>query len=291
MSASSGRKEEAGTSKPTGNVDVFLDEYSRDDVIAKYLNGTAGTGIAYALTHVYGRVYLDVIRELIAERPRQHKFRVLEYGCGGGMNLLKLIELFRQQGAEIGTAIGADFSPPMIEAARREATRHLSRDWGRRLRFAVASNERLVEDLAGSLGCSAGDIQGTFDLVVGVNTFRYCHRLQKERDCARDIWELLAPGGYSVMIDMNRRFPVFRSKLTEMFSRRPKEESYLPSLEEYARPFSLAGFVIRERRNFCWVPHSAGPGLVALCRTVAPVLDRCCPAFAMRSLVVAQRPA
>ena len=93
MSASSGRKEEAGTSKPTGTVDVFLDEYSRDDVIAKYLNGTAGTGIAYALTHVYGRVYLDVIRELIAERPRQHKFRVLEYGCGGGMNLLKLIEL------------------------------------------------------------------------------------------------------------------------------------------------------------------------------------------------------
>jgi len=291
MSASNAHKEGAGTAGPTGPLDVFLDEYSRDDVIAKYINGTAGTGIEYALTHVYGPVYLDVIKAVIAERPRHHKFRVLEYGCGGGMNLLKLIELFRQQGSEIDSAIGADFSPRMIEAARREAARLLPRDLGRRMRFAVASNERLVEDLAGSLGCSAGEIEGTFDLVVGVNTFRYCHRLEKERDCARDIWGLLAPGGYSVMIDMNRRFPLFRSKLTEMFSRRPKEESYLPSLEEYARPFRRAGFAIRESRNFCWVPHSAGPGLVVLCRTVSPLLDLCCPGFAMRSLVVAQRPA
>jgi hypothetical protein len=93
------------------------------------------------------------------------------------------------------------------------------------------------------------------------------------------------------MIDMNRRFPLFRSKLTSMLSRRPNEESYLPSLTEYTHPFHLAGFTVKVSRNFCWVPHSAGPGLVALCRAAAPLLDLCCSPFAMRSLVVAQRPA
>src|SRR5262249_20336546 len=101
--------------------DVFLDEYTRDDVIAKYISETGGTGIAYALTHVYGPVYLNVIKTVIAQRPRPHKFRILEYGCGGGMHLRKLVELLQQQGARIDVAVGADFSTPMIDAARREA--------------------------------------------------------------------------------------------------------------------------------------------------------------------------
>src|SRR5262249_7204792 len=216
MSGSSPRKTAVATSGSPVSVDVFLNEYSRDDVIAKYLDGTAGTGIAYALTHVYGPVYLDVIKALIARRPREHRFRVLEYGCGGGMNLLRVVELLQRQGADLDEAIGADFSPRMIEAARRDGVRHLPRALARRVRFAVASNETLVEDLARSLGRPAEKLLGTFDLVIGVNTFRYCHRLQKENVCARDIWRLLAPGGDSVMIDMNRRFPLFRSRLSDM---------------------------------------------------------------------------
>src|SRR4029450_11280472 len=58
-------------------LDVFLDEYSRDDVIAKYLSNTAGTGIAHALSHVYAPVYLDIVKALVHKRPAQHPFRIL----------------------------------------------------------------------------------------------------------------------------------------------------------------------------------------------------------------------
>src|SRR5688572_30607650 len=128
------------------SVDIFLDEYSRDDVIAKYLNDTAGAGIAHALHHVYGPVYADVIRQLAAQRPRSHKFRVLEYGCGGGMNLVKVLDLLRQQGSEIELGIGADFSPRMVEAAQGDVVPRLPTALRDRVRFAVAANETLAQD-------------------------------------------------------------------------------------------------------------------------------------------------
>jgi SAM-dependent methyltransferase len=270
-------------------VDVFLDEYSRDYMIARYLSRTAGAGVGYALTNVYAPVYRSLVRSLIMQRPKQHTFRILEYGCGGGMNLLKIIDLFREQRAEVETAIGTDFSARMIDAARQEAQENLPADLQKKIRFAVARNETLAQDLATDLGSNQDALERSFDIVLGVNTFRYCYRLNKGIDCARDIFKLLTPGGYSVMIDMNRRFPLFRSRIPDML-RRPKHEYYLPSLEEYTRPFRLAGFTIRDRRNFCWVPHSAKPSLVAVCRTLSPILDRCFSPFAMRSLVVAQRP-
>lgn len=275
----------------TDAVDIFLDEYSQNDVIAKYLSKTAGAGIAHVLSEVYAPIYLTVVKALIAQRPKQHKFRILEYGCGGGMNLFKLIELFEQQGAHIETGFGADFSAPMIEAACAEALRHLPSKLHQRVRFVVANNETLADDLADGLGHRAEEIEGTFDVVVGVNTFRYCHRLKKEVECAKDIFRLLGPGGYSIMIDMNSRFPLFRSRLAGMLSRRSSDaECYLPSLVEYTEPFERAGFRIIETRNFCWVPHSATPLLVTACRALAPLLDLCCPSLAMRSLVITQRP-
>ena len=270
-------------------VEVFLDEYTRDDVIAKYLPQTAGAGIDYALAHVYAPVYLAIVNKLVAQRPKDHKFRVLEYGCGGGMNLFKVLQLFHDRDAKIDAGIGVDFSAPMIEAARKEASRHLPVDLHAKVSFEVASNETLARDLAESLGTRAEDVERSFDVIVGVNTFRYCHRLKKDVDCAKDIFGLLRPGGYSVMIDMNQRFPLFRSKFSEARSGRPKEEYYLPSLEEYTRPFQTAGFDIIDKRNFCWIPHSATPRLLAVCRTLAPILDRVAPSFAMRSLVIAQR--
>ena len=279
------------TSKSPVPVEVFLDEYSRDDVIAKYLTDTAGAGIAHALTHVYAPVYLEVINALIARRPRGHAFRILEYGCGGGMNLVKVVELLRQRGADIQLGIGVDFSPPMVEAARHDSARQLPRGLRDKITFAVANNETLAPDLAKGLGCGVEDIEGTFDVIVGVNTFRYCHRLAREGDCARDIFALLRPGGSSIMIDMNQRFPLFRSRIADLARFRRSEESFLPSLEDYARPFAKAGFKITQKRNFCWFPHSAGPTLVTVCRAMAPVLDVFFTPFAMRSLVVAERPA
>ena len=156
-----------------------------------------------------------------------------------------------------------------------------------KLSFHIARNERFVEDLTAARGESADGLAGSFDLVIGVNTFRYCHRLGNEQDCAADIFRLLRPGGVCVNIDMNNRFPAFRSHLKHTAA--DPAECYLPSLEEYAAPFKAAGFEIMRKENFCWIPHSAGRALTLGCRLLSPVLNLLAPSRAMRSLVVARK--
>jgi SAM-dependent methyltransferase len=272
------------------NIDVYMQEYTRDDIIAKYISDTAGAGIAYILQHVYAPVYLRSIRELVSSRPKGHSFRVMEYGCGGGMNLLRIAELLRSEGAALERAYGVDFSPPMIEAAKKEAQAHLPEALNSRLTYAVAGNENLMSDLCRELQSSRKDLTGTFDLIVGVNTTRYAHRLQREKELSQDIFALLRPGGHTIMIDMNKYFPLFRSRVREGFPKRG-DESYIPSLKEYTRPFKDAGFEVKVSRNFCWIPHSANPNLLRVCRTLSPILDVCCSPLAMRSLVVGRKPA
>lgn len=177
----------------------------------------------------------------------------------------------------------------MIEAARKEAKERLPAGLNGRITYLVAGNETLKCDLARFIGVKPSDLHGTLDLILGVNTFRYAHRLHRENDCARDIFDLLRPGGYSIMIDMNRRFPFFRSKVRDVLTRPPRQH-YIPSLKEYARPFREEGFEVRQARNLCWIPHSATASLLSLCRTLTPMLDACFPGFAMRSLVIAQKP-
>jgi SAM-dependent methyltransferase len=272
------------------NIDVYMQEYTRDDIIAKYISDTAGAGIAYILQHVYAPVYLRAIRELIASRPKGHKFRVMEYGCGGGRNLLRIAELRGAEGAPLEGAYGVDFSPPMIEAAKKEAQDHLPEDLKSKLVYAVAGNENLMSDLCRELRSSREELSGKFDLIVGVNTTRYAHRLQREKELSQDILTLLRPGGQTIMIDMNKYFPFFRSRVREGFPQKG-DESYIPSLREYTRPFKDAGFEIKVSRNFCWIPHSANSNLLGVCRTLAPLLDVCCSPLAMRSLVVGRKPA
>jgi len=271
------------------NTDVYMEEYTRNDIIAKYISDSAGAGIAYVLRHVYAPMYLRTIRDLMSRRPKQHQFRVMEYGCGGGMNLLRVVELLRSEGATLERGYGADFSPPMIEAARREAAANLPKELNAKLTYVVAGNGSLIADLCRELAVPNDKLRGTFDLIVGVNTTRYAHRLDRENELSQDIFELLSPGGQSIMIDMNRYFPLFRSRLREGFSKRG-DETYIPSLKEYTRPFKAAGFEILDARNFCWIPHSANPTLLAICRTAAPVLDLFCSPLAMRSLVVGRKP-
>ena len=62
------------------NIDVYMQEYTRDDIIAKYISDSAGAGIAYILHHVYAPAYRRAIKELISSRPMGHQFRVMEYG-------------------------------------------------------------------------------------------------------------------------------------------------------------------------------------------------------------------
>jgi SAM-dependent methyltransferase len=204
------------------------------------------------------------------------------------MNLIGLLARLERQGIAVREAYGTDFSATLIDKARREAEAFLpKRDRGH-VSFQVARNESLSSDLAAASGKPADQLFGSFDFIFGVNTFRYCNRLQKANECAADIFRLLRPGGVCVMIDMNDRFPLFRSRLKG--SVESPEEAYLPSLAEYTTPFKQSGFEVMKSDNFCWIPHSAGPALTGLCRALTPVLNLTVRSRAMRSLVVAKRP-
>lgn len=266
--------------------DKFLEEYGSEDAVRKYTTGTAGVGISYLLQNDYARVYLDAVDSYLRTSPPR-PLRLLEFGCGGGMNIITLVALLEQRGIPVECAYGTDFSPRLVESAVQEAKTTLAPALAKKLSFHVARNEQLSEDVAAASGKPLKDLVGFFDLIIGVNTFRYCHRLGKERECAADIYRLLRPGGVCVNIDMNNRFPVFRSKIRRTVE--DPAECYVPTLEEYTSPFAAAGFEIKKKKNFCWVPHSAGRALTLACRLLTPVLNVVAPSRAMRSLVVARK--
>jgi SAM-dependent methyltransferase len=267
---------------------AFLEEYSEDESVRKYISETAGKGIQYILSGVYGPLYARVIDAIHAESGRASPFRVLEYGCGAGMNLLYIVRLLAAKGVPLGAAIGTDFSKPLIAAAEREKNKAADPAMRESISFLEASNESLLADLARGLSQRPSSLHESFDLVVGVNTFRYALRLRKQESTARDIARLLAPGGYSIMIDMNDKFPFFRSRRRESHET-PATQTWVPTLAEYAAPFRGAGLELLETRCFCWIPHSAGSMLVAAARLLSPFLDVMAPNHAMRSLVIARK--
>jgi SAM-dependent methyltransferase len=264
----------------------FLDEYNSQDAILKYSTETAGHGVSYLIAHEYARVYDRAIET--CRQTSSAPLRLLEFGCGAGMNLVGLLSRLARQGIAVKHAYGTDFSAALIESAKREALAFLPPQAKDKASFHVARNERLRIELATATGESVAALSGSFDFIFGVNTFRYCHRLGKAQDCADDIYRLLRPGGVCVMIDMNNRFPLFRSHLKGTIE--SPEEAYLPSLDEYADPFRRAGFEITTKDHFCWVPHSAGPVLTGICRALTPVLNVTVRNRAMRSLVVGRKP-
>ena len=263
----------------------FLEEYGSEDAVRKYTTGTAGFGINYLLRNDYARVYLDAVDSYLRTSPPR-PLRLLEFGCGAGMNIITLVSLLQRKGIPVECAYGTDFSARLVDSAVQEAKSSLTPELAKKLTFHVARNERLAEDLAVARGKPVADLAGFFDLILGVNTFRYCHRLGKEQDCAADIYRLLRPGGVCVNIDMNNRFPAFRSHLKHSAD---PAECYLPSLEEYATPFQNAGFEIKKKENFCWIPHSAGRLLTNCCRLASPLLNLVARGRAMRSLVVGRK--
>jgi SAM-dependent methyltransferase len=267
----------------------FLREYTSPEAILKYTRKTAGHGISYLLQHDYKTIYLWALDKLPAH-IEQRGIRILEFGCGGGMNLLHLVSVFRQQGVRVEKAIGTDFSPVLIDAARAEAKNCLSAEELEKLDFAVAKNETLGDDLAAAFKLNESELKGSFDFIFGVNTIRYCHAAGKQLDCAQQILDLMVPGGVCVVIDMNNRFPCFRSDVKNRLRLHKEEECYVPSLEEYAQPFVQAGFEVLRKENFCWVPHSSGRFLCNLMLILSPLLDMIARSRAMRSLVIARKP-
>ncbi len=211
--------------------DAFFRQYTSHDEILKYTKATAGLGISYLLDHDYKAVYLEALA-VLPQEIRERGIRMLEFGCGGGMNLLHLISVLHQEGIKVESAIGTDFSPVMIETARREAKNYLSERDLHRLEFHVAKNETLISNLSASAGTDEAKLEKSFDFILGVNTIRYCHDAKTEMDNARDIFDLLVPGGVCVVIDMNNRFPVFRSDLKNGLRWKKEKQCYVPSLEE-----------------------------------------------------------
>ena len=114
------------------------------------------------------------------------------------------------------------------------------------LTFVVAGNENLASDLCRELHASRKmNSAGTFDLIVGVNTTRYAHRLNRENELARDIFELLRPAGQTIMIDMNRYFPFFRSRVKRRVRKTRLRNLYSKPEGIYA---SVQGHRLRDQR-------------------------------------------
>ena len=266
----------------------FLREYSSEASIRKYTKDTAGNGISYLLDHDYGDIYLDFIEKCIPKSKLHKGIRVWEFGCGGGMNLVQLVSLLARRGIALECAYGTDFSATLIAAANQEAKKYLKPEQRERVRFCEAKNENLVEDLTKALGIPEGSLLGSFDFILGVNTIRYCIRLKTDEKCAKEIHNLLTDGGVCVVIDMNNKFPAFRSTIKDWLTKE-RLAYYLPTLAEYKRPFASTGFELLRVDNFCWVPHSAGPSLTLVMRTLTPLLNAIVPSYAMRSLVVSRK--
>jgi SAM-dependent methyltransferase len=268
---------------------AYFEQYTSENEISKYTRATAGSGINYLLDHDYKAVYLEALN-FLPQQACQGGIRILEFGCGGGMNLLRLSSTLSSSGIRIAQAIGTDFSPAMVETAKREAKDYLRGQDLCSPEFCVAKNESLISDLTASTGIEESSLENSFHFVLGVNTIRYCHDAKRERDCVRDIFNLLIPGGICVVIDMNNRFPLFRSDLRNKLRRKKEKQCYVPSLEEYTAPFVKEGFELLRTEHFCWIPHSAGPLMAGVLRTLSPILNRVARSRAMRSLVVAKKP-
>src|ERR1700740_499423 len=106
-------------------MDVYLQEYSADEAVTRYTSRTAGHGISYLLEHDYAQGYLSAIRDFL-QVPSEIPLRVLEFGCGGGMNIITLLKLLERRGRNVELAIGTDFSEKLILAARQESSNLLS---------------------------------------------------------------------------------------------------------------------------------------------------------------------
>jgi SAM-dependent methyltransferase len=263
------------------HTDTFFREYTSQD-----------WGISYLLDHDYKALYLEALRSL-PDAVRQKGIRILEFGCGAGMNLLHLVSVLSGEGINVESAIGTDFSPVLIEAAKHEAKNYLRAEDRRKVQFCVASNETLIDNLSSALGKDRTELESSFHFILGVNTIRFCHRAGKQVDCVQGIFDLLVSGGMCVVIDMNNRFPLFRSALKNRLrgQKQNEEESYLPTLEEYTEPFANAGFEVLRKEHFCWVPHSSGAFLCWLLSRMSPLLNVVARSRAMRSLVVSRKPA
>jgi hypothetical protein len=73
----------------------FFHQYTSQDAVAKFTKATAGFGISYLLDHDHESVYLRAL-DLFPQQTRKRGIRMLEFGCGGGINLIHIISVYEQ---------------------------------------------------------------------------------------------------------------------------------------------------------------------------------------------------
>ena len=143
---------------------ITNESYWREDTsknaILTYSRATAGFGISYLLDHDYKDVYLDAL-SCLPSQIRENGIRILEFGCGAGMNLFHLTSVLNRQGISF-TALGTDFSPVLVNAAKREANGLRSID------FHIARNEHLINDLSTALHTERRKLEKSFQFIFGV---------------------------------------------------------------------------------------------------------------------------
>ena len=160
-----------------------------------------------------------------------------------------------------------------------------------KLQFHVAQNETLISDLSKSLGVERSTLQKyiPFHLWGKHDPLLFCRKVRIA--VAHKTFSTCLCRAESVLsIDMNNRFPLYRSDLKNRFRLKKEEECYVPSLEEYVAPFVKTGFEIIRSEHFCWIPHSAGRVLLGVMDRLSPLLNMVAKTRAMRSLVVARKP-
>src|SRR6186713_823877 len=83
--------------------DEFFKEYTSPEAISKYTRVTAGVGISHLLDGDYKSVYLRALA-LLPAQTTENVIRMLEFGCGGGMNLVHLVSILSREGIRIQEA-------------------------------------------------------------------------------------------------------------------------------------------------------------------------------------------
>src|ERR1051325_8146033 len=117
----------------------FLEEYGSEDAVRKYSTGTAGFGIDYLLRNDYAKEYLNAVDSYLKISPPR-PLRLLEFGCGAGMNIITMVSLLERRRIPVECAYGTDFSERLVQSATQEASSSLPPDLRKKLNFYVARN-------------------------------------------------------------------------------------------------------------------------------------------------------
>ncbi len=155
---------------------------------------------AYGMPEFYNRaIHLEqrlALRSWLTIRPGT---RVLDVGCGVG----RWSRLLAARGALV---TGVDLSPTMIAQAQRRAAAEGVAD---RCRFLVRDLSRL-------------EVEGPFDLVLGVTVLQHILDPALLRDAVVAITRHLAPGGKIVLLEAAPQAVIERCNTT-VFSARPRD--------------------------------------------------------------------